>query len=657
MQLANIKISNLLSFPYTPDLSKIEGIKFYNKKNTNVNVLIWPNWAGKSWFLHILRQILKITIMNDYVCDRNLILTWKKDDLKNVIKQNEQFSEWIRKHFVFPDKPSEVIAQFTLTQYDYDNFNYIAQHTELLNGLIKKYSNLALQYPTFTKEQIHAIPSTFTLKCEFDVEARKTFIDEKKLSPQDQFVLLCLSTIELVQICIDIYNEFERNQIKCSIEPLFPLKNGIAFIGLNRNLKHVSNSIDPHAWNTFIWDKNSFEYHAYIGFYLCAKKIRNIISDHCTLKMTKKDITNYPEKLKQSEFCTSLTFIIKKYFDKTLTIDYANGMITFHLIDTFWQYYTFADLSDGEESLLVMIFTMYGYDLKHGMIIIDEPEIHFHPQMQRSFWRMIEKINQNIGTQFILSTYSPLFINESNIGNVYRFTKMNGETVVKNPFSSLSSDESTLVHLLKFENLSKIFFVNKIIMVEWETDQYFFEFYMRYLHTQPERKDKISNKDKITDYEVLNINGKWSYKVRSKFLSRFGLESFFIGDRDNIVDYGFMTQADLTYYYKQARTHYTGLKKSGKIHRHYNKLVDTIRNVFPQKYRYLVTNIDTLYKKNTFILKKWDIETYLGMPEKWLENMVRFCHYDFKQRLENKNFDSFRQEFTEIFRTIFALKT
>jgi len=131
--------------------------------------------------------------------------------------------------------------------------------------------------------------------------------------------------------------------------------------------------------------------------------------------MSKKDIANYPEKLKQSEFYTSLVFIIKKYFNKTLSIKYVNDLITFVLVDQFGQYITFAELSDGEQSLLSMIFTMYGYDLKQGMVIVDEPEIHFHPQMQRSFSRMIEKINQNIGTQFIISTYSPLFINESNI--------------------------------------------------------------------------------------------------------------------------------------------------------------------------------------------------------------------------------------------------
>ena len=260
---------------------------------------------------------------------------------------------------------------------------------------------------------------------------------------------------------------------------------------------------------------------------------------------------------------------------------------------------------------------------------------------------MIEKINQNIWTQFILSTYSPLLINEVNIWNVYRFSKINGETRVKNALFNLSADEATLVHLLKFENLSKIFFVNNIIMVEGETDAYFFGHYLKYLHALPERKSKV------TDYEIININGKWSYKVRSKFLARFGLKSFFVGDWDNIVDYGFLTQNDLNYYHKQARAHYVGLKKSWKTHRHYNKLVDTLKNMFPQKYKNLIAKINNLYKKNVFILKKWDIETYLGMPEKWLESTVKFCHYKFKQRLDNKVFDPCRQEFAEIFSEIF----
>ncbi len=643
MQLADIKISNLLSFPYHPDLSKTEGIKFYNNQNNGVNVLIWPNGAGKSGFLHILKQILKVGLVSDYVYDKKPILEQKNHN-QEAIRCNKQYISWIHKHFRYQDKPSSVVVNFTLTEHDYDNMRIIAENTSLFNMLIKKYSTLNIQYPIYSVESVLLISSRFVVVCDFDVDKKTVTIDTHHMSQDEQFVLLYFQTFELIQICGDIYNEFERQLT----EPLLsPLKNWIGFIGSNRSLRNVSSTVYPYARDSFVWDKNSSEYHSYIGFYLCAKKIRNSISDTLTLSVDKNMIGDYSQKLNQSEFYISLVSVIKKYFNRTLHIEYADSCITFVLIDQFGQRTNFDALSDWEQSLLSMIFSMYGYDLKDGILIIDEPEIHFHPQMQKSFSRMIEKIYQNIGTQFILSTYSPLFINESNISNVYRFSNINGETQIKKSYFNLSPDESTLVHLLKLENLSKIFFVNKIIMVEWETDAYFFEFYLTYLRRFPEWKNKIK------DYEIININGKWWYKLRNNFLTKFGLQSFFIGDWDNIVDYGFMTQDDLWYYYKQAKIQYSSLKKSWKTHRHYNKLVDTISNIFPKKYTSVLSSINTLYKKNVFILKKWDIETYLDIQEKWLASTVEFCHHDFNAWLLNSHLDVCRQEFVEIFSHIF----
>jgi len=41
-------------------------------------------------------------------------------------------------------------------------------------------------------------------------------------------------------------------------------------------------------------------------------------------------------------------------------------------------------------------------------------------------------------------------------------------------------------------------------MVEGEIDAYFFEHYLQYLHNRPGEK----NREKITNYEIVNINGK-----------------------------------------------------------------------------------------------------------------------------------------------------
>ena len=51
--------------------------------------------------------------------------------------------------------------------------------------------------------------------------------------------------------------------------------------------------------------------------------------------MSEKDIAMYPEKLNQSEFYASLISIIKKYFNRTLTIEYADNLLSFILVDQF----------------------------------------------------------------------------------------------------------------------------------------------------------------------------------------------------------------------------------------------------------------------------------------------------------------------------------
>jgi len=146
---------------------------------------------------------------------------------------------------------------------------------------------------------------------------------------------------------------------------------------------------------------------------------------------------------------------------------------------------------------------MYGNDLKEGFLIINEPELHLHPQIQKEIAQVFDHVSQNINSQFIFSTNSGLFINEGNITNVYRvYRNEQSESQIISPKIQVDYDDATLIHMLKFENLSKIFFVNKIILVEGDTDAYFFSFYLNYLKTLPESKSKIS------DYEVININGK-----------------------------------------------------------------------------------------------------------------------------------------------------
>lgn len=42
----------------------------------------------------------------------------------------------------------------------------------------------------------------------------------------------------------------------------------------------------------------------------------------------------------------------------------------------------------------MIIFSIYGYDLEDGLMIIDEPELHLHPQLQKQFIQLLETISK-----------------------------------------------------------------------------------------------------------------------------------------------------------------------------------------------------------------------------------------------------------------------
>ncbi len=646
MQLISINISNLLSFPYQEHFSEEKKIHFDVHKKWGLNILIWPNWSGKTNFLEIISQIIKIGLIKDFVYQENN----KEPD--QSIKENQWPLENMKPHFSYTDKPSTVDIEFHISTNDKENMLFIQKEKDIFSQIIKTYSTIKYDIPTCNSNKIKNL-QTLHIQFSIDTQNKTAHIINKQKNKTEAFALHYLIYQELFQLGIMIYN----TKIKKSDElGRYPLKNTFGQLYNTRNFYHLKKESNNHNLREeFIKKKNYRENNSLLGYALCIKKLHNIISH--TSEENRNEIIKentitekyVEQQLNHSLFYNSLKKSIKKYLELDIKVKYENNHIELLFINSLQQEQTIHSISNGEQSLLIILLTIYGYDLKDGLLIIDEPELHFHPQMQRRLAKMLEKLNENIGTQCIISTYSPIFIDEKNITNVYRFSKKNWETQIRIPDKTIGHDESSLIQILKFENAAKIFFVDKIIMVEGEIDAYFFEHYLQYLHNLPEGKEKIKN------YEIININGKWSYKKRSTFLKKFWIESYFIWDWDNIVDYWYITQQDLNYYYKQAKTfHHNHKNNETTDQRYYARLVNAVKYLYPNKYSTILEKIELLYGKNIFILKRWDIETYLWIKSKWLEETIAFCHNFFDNRLENKNLLEHRKELENIIFTIFS---
>ena len=71
-----------------------------------------------------------------------------------------------------------------------------------------------------------------------------------------------------------------------------------------------------------------------------------------------------------------------------------------------------SNLSTGMKNFLILRTLLYNGSIdENGIIILDEPEIHLHPEWQLKFAEIIVQIQKEFGMNILLNTHSPYFLN------------------------------------------------------------------------------------------------------------------------------------------------------------------------------------------------------------------------------------------------------
>jgi len=620
-------------------------ISFYGENGyQGTKIFIGNNASGKSNFIKILEEFFA-TLIKDFSFDMSFS-TESNISMRKAIQSRNNYTKYLQTNNQTPNQPSILEISLELSDVDYENIGFVCKYVSKINSILDKYSKLNLKFPEYKLQTLLEQPHTLTLHASFDEREQEFTIDESKLNEYQLFILLCIRYQKLLQIVIVIFNQYEK---KPEERKRYLLKRSFAILNNNRSNLDFKNFINPNEIiNDLEYSRNSL-----VGYTWCIYKIWSILENFTQKELLSPDLNQQEkaidERLKKSDFFVSLNYIMNKYFDKQLRVDYVNGMIGFYMVDEKERVFYFNDLSDGEKSLLTMIFALYGNNLADGFMIVNEPELHLHPQYQKELAEVCEEISDRIGTQFIISTNSSLFINEKNLTNVYRVYKNKDQnSLISAPKITVDYDDATLMHMLRFENLSKIFFVDKIILVEGDTDAYFFSFYLNYLKTQPEWKIVIR------DYEIININGKGSFSTWRRFLRKFNIKNYFIGDWDNTVDYWFFSRAELNKFYLLANKQIKKQKPEKRYRDYYNRLVQTILTFAPKKHKAIIRGIEKLYEDQVFILKEGAIETYVPLERKGLSYMAYFCNTYFYDWLLDEHFASQRKELNQIMKIIFT---
>lgn len=188
-----------------------------------------------------------------------------------------------------------------------------------------------------------------------------------------------------------------------------------------------------------------------------------------------------------------------------------------------------------------------------NLLFIEEPEAHTHPQMQYVFIKNVKELlkqgikrddGQSGELQSIISTHSSHIVSESNFDDIKYLKKNENNSVIAKNLKELKEEYKANTKQYEFLkqyltiNRAEIFFADKAILIEGDTERILFPTLMKKYDIDEEKKHKdLGTVDESLPLLSQNISiievGAYS-QIFEKFIEFIGIKTLVITDLDTI---------------------------------------------------------------------------------------------------------------------------
>ncbi|WP_238067154.1 AAA family ATPase [Pseudomonas shirazica] len=183
--------------------------------------------------------------------------------------------------------------------------------------------------------------------------------------------------------------------------------------------------------------------------------------------------------------------------------------------------------SSGERELLNYVFSIYVLDIRDALVVVDEPELHLHPRWQKILLSLFERLSSETGNQFLLATHSPAFVSPESIQYISRVYSKEQKSHIERLNKASLPNTKLLFNIVNSQNNEKIFFADKVVLVEGISDRIVFSELL-----------KNSHKDTGKVIEVVSVGGKSFFKPYERLLKACKIDYSLIADLDYIEQIG-----------------------------------------------------------------------------------------------------------------------
>lgn len=171
-----------------------------------------------------------------------------------------------------------------------------------------------------------------------------------------------------------------------------------------------------------------------------------------------------------------------------------------------------------------------------NLLLIEEPEIYMHPQMERKIADTLYEIAASGKAQVICTTHSPIFIRIAEkhkaLVRLLRQDNNVSEIIQKNEIFIGEDKEEKRKKLRMITNfdptVNEIFFAKRVVLVEGDTEVAIFREVAELLNYF----NNEENKHKRRDTTFVNCRGKWTIPLFQEVMNHFGIDYVVIHDKD-----------------------------------------------------------------------------------------------------------------------------